>query len=34
MEIGLAVLGFSLLFGSTLCLIIGCLIILANKDNI
>lgn len=33
MELGFVVLGFGLLSGSTLCLMIGCLVILANKDN-
>ena len=34
MELGFIILGFGLLTGSSLCLIIGCLIMLENKDNI
>jgi len=33
MEIGFVVLGFGLLTGSSLCLIIGCLVMLSNRDN-
>ena len=33
MELGFVILGFGLLSGSSLCLIIGCLVMLANKDN-